>query len=152
MRDNPVRLAVGLGAGNTSDFSIGSANGKYVHIWDHIGVRVSATTISLELGYAGLVAFLVFAFLILQDGVRLSRTHRWDAALGGWWAGVVLIFIIALIYKDLIKFNTIGFLFWYFSGLIVARAYLARLKLKTQSTFKQRSSTAIPKGEARYGT
>ena len=44
-----------------------------------------------------------------------------DIALG--WVGVVLIISIGLFYKDIIRVNGIMYLFWYFSGHIVAERF-----------------------------
>jgi len=148
LREQPTRLAIGLGAANTSYFGVGAANGRYDHIWDYIAVGVAATSISLELGYLGLGVFILFVLLIFQDSIRLSRTNNWDSVLGCWWAGVSLMFLFAMIYKDFIKFNTIGFLFWYFSGLIVARSFLSQLADSKRSNLRGKPKTSILAAES----
>lgn len=143
LRERPTRLAIGLGAANTSEFSIGSANGRYGHIWSYISVPVSATIISLELGYLGLATFLLFVLLVFQDSIRLSRTSGWDSAIGCWWAGIALMFLFAMIYKDFITFNTTGFLFWYFSGLVAARSFIAQFGERIKPNSREEPTTTI---------
>ncbi len=124
--ERPFQLALGLGSGNTMVFSSEFLTGEYSLIPEFIGVQLTFSTLMLETGLIGVMAFLAFLGLVGVDSFRLARSSSKRNYLGSWWLGVTVIYFLSMFYKDFIAFNAISYLFWLFSGLIAREAYLAR--------------------------
>jgi len=124
--ERPMKLVLGLGAANTLGYSTDFLAGRYSKVPEFIGVQLTISTMLLEIGLLGTAAFLLFLVLIGTDAWRLSRsTSEWNF-LGAWWLGVVVIYFVAMFYKDFIGFNLVSYLFWLFSGLVVREALRSR--------------------------
>ena len=73
-----------------------------------------------ETGVIGLFLFLLFFYFIYQDAKSLSRNDSFPGIVAVGWSGVVIIVVLSIPYKNIMVFNVIGFLFWYFSGYVMA--------------------------------
>lgn len=119
---DPVQLAFGVGVGNASRSSLGPQfTGAYFPLYE--GFLVSSFSVFLlEIGVFGTVLVFVLYWLIFRDAVVLART---DDTLTGWlavgWTGITLFVVVATPYKTMHAYESLSYLFWYFSGVVAAR-------------------------------
>ncbi len=120
---DPFTTAFGLGAGNVSPSFLPQFDGAYAAYYDRFGIGMTEVTSLLwEVGFVGLVTYLFFYYFVLRDARMLSRGDGWTALLGQIWWVVTLIMIFALIYKSVFPMNEIGYPFWFYSGVVAAKA------------------------------
>jgi len=123
LSSEPLKLIMGLGIGNVSPSFISGFGGEYAHLQDLLGARTTVIShLIWELGFIGVMLFIIFFIFILKDSIRLSKDEGIIGSLAAGWIGVVVIMLFSLPYKNILEFNVIGYLFWYFSGYIAARA------------------------------
>lgn len=120
--NDPIRLAFGLGFGNSIPSSLGkSFSGKYADLFEFVSI-VSFSTFILELGVLGTAVVLILHWLILKDALLVARAdHGLLGALSTAWVGVSLIIFVMIFYKILLPWEAVSYLYWYLSGLIVAQ-------------------------------
>jgi hypothetical protein len=129
--DEPLRLAFGLGAGNVSTSFLPQFDGKYAAYFLRYGVDMTQVTNLLwQIGVVGLALYLALYWFLLRDSHYLSRQSGTEALLGQVWFTVMLIMSFAMLYKSIFSMNEIGYLFWYFSGLVAGRAVERRLETR----------------------
>jgi len=129
--DEPMRLAFGLGAGNVSTSFLPQFDGKYAAYFLRYGVDMTQVTNLLwQIGLVGLALYLALYWFLLRDAHYLSRQSGNDALLGQVWFTVMLIMSFAMLYKSIFSMNEIGYLFWYFSGLVAGRAVARRQRAR----------------------
>ncbi len=115
------KLLLGVGMGNASLSFIDRFSGEYAYLAEwNIAVR-AITVLLWELGVLGLLIFLTFFGFIAYDAVKVSRRNDIFGYFATGWIGVVAIFVISMPYTNFIIFNVLGFLFWYFSGVIAVK-------------------------------
>jgi hypothetical protein len=130
---DPQTLAFGFGAGNVSTSFLSQFDGEYAAYYERYGVGMTqVTTFLWEVGIAGLIAYLLLFFLLWRDARVLARGEGQDALIGQIWVSVTTIIGLGLLYKSVFSMTEIGYLFWYFSGVIVSRAVAARAHGLTQ--------------------
>ena len=129
---DPLRLAFGLGAGNVSTSFLPQFDGNYAAYFDRYGVDMTQVTNLLwQIGLVGLGLYVALYWFLLRDSLYLSRQRGPDAMLGQIWFTVMLVMSFALLYKSIFSMNEIGYLFWYFSGVVVGRAAWHRERTAT---------------------
>jgi hypothetical protein len=119
---DPVRLAFGLGLGNASHSSLGqNFIGQYYGLFQSF-VITSFTVFMLEIGVLGTALVFLLYWLVFSDALYVAR--RDDSMVGSvaiGWTGVVVVMSIATFYMTTHAFNSLAFLYWYFSGMVAAR-------------------------------
>jgi hypothetical protein len=124
---DPLKLAFGYGAGNVSESFLPEFAGRYADYFSRLGVgQTQVTTFLWEVGVAGLLAYLFLFYLVLRDSLTLARSSDPAAHLGQLWAVAVIIMTFGLVYKSVFSMNDVGYLFWYFSGVVASRAVVVR--------------------------
>ncbi len=132
---DPLTFAFGMGAGNVSPSFKPQFQGKYVAYYDRYGVGMTeATTLLWEVGIVGLLGYVALYFCVFNDSRTLARSDDELAALGQFWAAVMVVMTFALIYKATFAMNEIGYLLWYFSGVVVSRT----AELRARATARAR--------------
>lgn len=131
---DPMTLLFGFGAGNVSESFLPQFAGKYASYYLRFGVGQTQITMFLwEIGIVGLAAYIaLFAFVTL-DTLKLARSDDWAADLGRLWAVVMIVMTFGLIYKSVFSMNDFGYVFWYFSGVVVARAHAVRRERRVRA-------------------
>jgi len=118
---DPVRLAFGVGLGNASQSSLGrSFTGEYFRALEFYLLHTIARVMA-ETGLIGLALLLVLISQIFMDSRRLAggdQGVRGASAAG--WAGITVMVMIGMSYKDLVFSPALTYLFWYISGLVAA--------------------------------
>jgi len=150
MSADPAQLAFGLGIGNASHSNLGPQFiGAYFPLF--AGFLVSSFSIFLlETGVFGITLIYMLYWLVFRDSLAVARS---DDSLTGWiaigWSGVVVLVVIATPYKTLHTFESLSYLFWYFSGLIAARRMRLAISAHTEEQLAPTSSTMRPIVSAR---
>jgi hypothetical protein len=127
IRQDPLRLAFGYGAGNVSESFLPEFAGRYADYYVRFGVGQTQVTLLLwEIGVVGLLAYLFLFYLVTRDSLTLARSQDSAAPLGQLWTVAMIVMTFGLIYKSLLSMNDFGYLFWYFSGLVASRAMAVR--------------------------
>jgi hypothetical protein len=120
---DPTRFVFGLGMGNVSDSQLGDGfTGAYFELFRNISVLSSGSVFLLEIGLLGTATLYLLYWLIFRDALALSRQDpgiRGSLAIG--WAGVAAVFVLATFYQRIHEFESLAYLFWYFSGMVAAR-------------------------------
>jgi len=119
---DPIRLAFGLGLGNASHSSLGqNFVGQYYDLFRQF-VITSFTVFLLEIGVFGTALVFLLYWLVFADAVYVARRDEsmmGSIAIG--WSGVVVVMGLATFYMPTHVFNSLAFLYWYYSGMIAAR-------------------------------
>ncbi len=118
---DPVNLMFGYGIGNASDSSLGQAfSGRHAATFRPF-LQTAFSRFELEIGLLGCGLLLCIYWLIFQDCRMVARyggvVH---GALAAGWTGVMALMTLATFYSKVEVFPSMGFLFWYFSGVIAA--------------------------------
>jgi hypothetical protein len=150
---DPLKLAFGYGAGNVSLSFLPQFNGAYAAYYDRYGVGMTqVTTFLWEIGVVGLLTYLMLYAFVLHDARMLSRLDGEAGLLGQIWATVAVIMVFGLIYKSIFSMTEIGYLFWFYTGVVAARAVEHRVSLRATA---RRNRPRLQQGgrpsDARYG-
>jgi hypothetical protein len=136
---DPPTFAFGYGAGNVSTSFLSQFDGQYAAYYDRFGVGMTqVTTFLWEVGVVGLAAYLLLYWFVFRDAQRLAREDHSAAILGQMWATVTAIMAFGLIYKSVFSMNEIGYLFWFYTGVVAGRAF--EVREKKRATLRQRRS------------
>ena len=124
IKADPITLIFGLGIGNVMDSFITSARGKHTEYLELGAQMLAITNMIWETGILGLLIYFTFLSFIFYDA-KLLRKSKNDVMsyLGLGWCAVTIIIFISLFYKNILQFDEINIIFWYFSGIIVANTY-----------------------------
>ena len=76
-------------------------------------------------GLVGVLLFIFFFGLVLQDSIYLSTRNDIAGAISLGWISVVMIISGSFVYFSTFAQNIFAYLFWYFSGYIAAQRYRA---------------------------
>jgi hypothetical protein len=120
---DPVKMIFGLGIGNASKSSLGSQfSGQYVSLYWNFVQAESISGFLLELGLLGTSLVLLLHWMVLRDGIYVAKHD--DGLVGvlalgyvGAWITVTL----GLFYGAIHIYESLAFMFWFFSGLFAAR-------------------------------
>ena len=124
---DPLTLAFGFGAGNVSESFMPEFSGRYADYYVRFGVgQTQITQFLWEIGVVGTLAYLFLYYVVARDAFSLARSKDPAAPIGQFWAVVVVIMTVALLYKSVLAMNDSGYLFWYLSGLVASRAAAVR--------------------------
>lgn len=125
---DPVKLAFGLGIGNASPSSLGKSFTGHYFAQFELFLLHSAARLILETGLLGLILVFLLLWLIAADARRVAaRDSGVVGTVAVGWVGCVVLLGCAVFWKDVIGSPPLSYLFWYFSGVVVARRmWLAR--------------------------
>jgi hypothetical protein len=130
---DPFRLLFGYGAGNVSTSFVSQFDGEYAAYYDRYGIGMTQiTTLLWEMGICGLVAYLLLYYIVFCDARLLSKESDESAIVGQIWAAVVIIMTLALMYKSVFSMTEIGYLFWFYSGIVASRAVEVRGEIRAR--------------------
>ena len=118
---DPAQLMFGLGIGNASHSSLGQQfTGRYNSLLEPFLITTFSVVVS-EFGVLGLCLLIGVYWLIFSDcRVVASSANALMSSIALAWAGITLVMLMSLPYKNLIPSVGLSYLFWYFSGLIAA--------------------------------
>jgi hypothetical protein len=122
LSEDPVQLAFGVGIGNAAHSSIGSQfTGAYFQLFGSLLIS-STTVFLLEIGLLGTAVVFTLHWLVFRDAVAVARAdHGLIGTIATAWIGITIIMTLGLPYKLVHIYDSMSFLFWYFSGLVAAQ-------------------------------
>lgn len=125
-----TKLLVGVGIGNVTDSYLGkNFSGKYaIYNLEYGAGQTDLSLMLWEIGLLGFLASVLLMFFVLQDALALARSTDLFGAFALGWAAVVVMLYVAMLYQNNVGFNAISYLFWFFSGHVVA----ARVRMVMQ--------------------
>jgi hypothetical protein len=140
LAQDPVRLAFGLGIGAVSPSNFGkNFEGPYYQLFQKFLI-ISFTTFLLEFGVFGIIIIGVLFWMVFRDTLTVIRGDTGlVGALAAGWSGVVVIYVIDVVYTIFHQFTSATYLYGYLSGIICARCVAL--------AYERRS---IPAGGSRY--
>ena len=108
------------------------ATGAYYSLLGRYTGETSAATFLVESGVLGLTFALLLDWLIFLDAIYVAR---YDSSLVGalalGWLGIMVVMIMTTFYKEYHVYESLSYLFWYFSGVIAARRTQLQLEART---------------------
>jgi hypothetical protein len=120
LEKDPIHFALGLGMGNTSPSSLGPTyEGHYHELFSEF-LLTSFSYFILDIGVLGVGTLLVLYCLLYGDALAVSRETDLLGGIGIGWTAVVVLMCVSLVYSPIHLFDSISYLFWYFSGLVAA--------------------------------
>ncbi len=120
LSEDPIKLLMGLGLGNASDSSISILSGRYPFLARLSKAMPALPQLMWEIGVVGIIIYIVFFYFIYRDARSLGKINSFSGAFAIGWAGIVVLIVLSLPYKNFMIFNVLGALFWYFSGYVAA--------------------------------
>jgi hypothetical protein len=127
---DPLTLTFGFGIGNTSESALGDQfTGAYYYLFANLPVT-SSTALLLDYGFLGVGLVLLLHWLIFRDSLLFARQDGEDIvrAIAIGWTGVSAVVLLGMFYTKMIPSSAVSFMYWYFSGLIVAARMRAVLR------------------------
>jgi hypothetical protein len=120
---DPVQLVLGVGIGNGSGSAAGSATtGAYYELFGRYTETSSAAQFLVEIGVLGLGLVLLLYWFIYRDALAVAlQDQSIFGALALGWLGTTAVMAVGTFYKTMHYFDSLSYLFWYFSGVIAAR-------------------------------
>jgi hypothetical protein len=118
---DPVRAAFGVGIGNASESALGAGfTGRFGDVYKSF-LMLSYSRFILELGLVGVLLILAVYAMVFGDARRLAATDRsLFGMLAAGWTGFTIVMVLGSLYTKVEVFSSLNFLYWYFSGVIVA--------------------------------
>jgi hypothetical protein len=142
---DPAKFVFGLGIGNVSTSFFGEQYaGAYYAKYGHLG---GATIGSLlwEVGWLGVILVYILCLKIFRDAMYVRTNSGLVGTIGLGWMSVILVVVVAFFYKELVRTNTLSYLFWFYSGYIAATAMRMRIA-QYSSLSNQHQSSAYDEG------
>jgi hypothetical protein len=128
----PVHLMLGVSIGNASISTLGSDyTGEYNDLLGRYTSNSSGSAFLVEIGVLGLALALLLDWFIFRDTLVVARSDPTIVgAVAVGWVGVTVVMVVSTFYKNIHAFESLSYLFWYFSGLVAAQRM--RLALNAQ--------------------
>jgi len=132
LASDPVQLTLGVGIGNGSGSSLGSVYaGAYYDLLGRYTNQSSAAAFLVEIGLLGTSLVLLLYWLIFRDAYVLSmQGSSIIGALALGWLGTTAVIAVATFYKTIHYFESLSYMFWYFSGLVAAERMRLTLNVR----------------------
>jgi hypothetical protein len=135
-----MQLLFGLGIGNVSPSSLPGMEGAYAEVYKGYGFGMTAVgNLIWETGIIGFTLYLVFLIFSWSDARRSTKKTAEGDWIGAWWAACILIMFIALTYKSILGFNELGFMLFFWTGIIASRFW--RQKNRSAESIAAHSGT-----------
>ena len=126
LSDNPLRFTFGHGIGNLIRSYFEFLDEKSDEAFRTGADRLALTNLFWEFGLLGIAVCITFMVFLFRDAVLLRKSDDIFGSFALGWSAVVVIICFSLAYKNIIHFNVINFMFWYFSGVIAAKIFRMR--------------------------
>jgi hypothetical protein len=146
-RSDLSRIAFGLGMGNVSDSSLGEGfTGEHrIRYGGFVGPNVSL--LLWETGVLGVVLVFWLLYRIFMETLVARRAGGLTGAFAVGWVGVVVLMTVSMVYKGTMQLNALGYLFWFYSGVVSAAAMRVRRGLAVAATTER--ARQVPSGRSR---
>jgi hypothetical protein len=120
---DPINLTFGLGLGNASESSLGTQfTGEYATLYWNFAHELSMSMFLFEVGLFGTTLILLLHWMVLRDAIYVFRRDPGLlGALAPGYVGAWVTTTVGLIYVTVHTFESLSYMFWFFSGLLAAR-------------------------------
>jgi hypothetical protein len=120
---DPIKLTFGLGMGNASASSLGTQfTGRYASLYWNFAHELSMSMFVFEIGVFGSALVLLLHWLVLRDAFYVARHDSGLlGALAPGYIGAWVTTTVGLVYLTIHTFESLSFMFWFFSGLLAAQ-------------------------------
>ena len=143
-------LLLGVGIGNASPSFSDKLTGEYYKkYWQLQPGGTGLSHLLWEQGLVGVLLFIFFFGLVLQDSIYLSTRNDIAGAISLGWISVVMIISGSFVYFSTFGQNIFAYLFWYFSGYIAAQRYRADI-VEARNVSDQIAKNRRKREEIRY--
>jgi len=139
-------LTFGLGMGNVMDAHFQSFGGSIFKNLRYVQRAPALPSLFWELGLSGVVVYIAFFFFLFRDALLLRKSDDIFGSFGLGWSAVIAIMGISLVYNNFMRLNILNFMFWYFSGVVAAKASAMRA-LPKEYTVQRVSSAYVVRSE-----
>ena len=118
---DPVHMAFGFGIGNVSDSALGRA-----FVGEHASrfapfLNTAFARLALEIGAIGFGLIVMLMWQVYRDARAVAaRSDGVTKGLAGGMAGVAVVFLLSIFYKDIVTQASLSYLYWYLAGVIAA--------------------------------
>ena len=120
-------LIFGVGAGNASPSPLAQMRGEYHRrYWRMEPNKVYLSKLTWEFGIVGVLLYLLLLYMIWRESLVASRVDNLKGALALSWLAITPIVIGSLAYFKTFEMNVYSYLFFFYSGVIVAQAQEVR--------------------------
>jgi hypothetical protein len=134
---NGINLIVGKGIGNVAKTMFDKKD-KNKLMYNKLGAEMHLLSIIIwETGLIGLSLYLSLYFIVFKNTLSHRRENNFFGTLALGWCSVNLIFLMSILYKNVLQFNTLNILYWFISGIIITN------KLKSNLLEKATNSQAV---------
>lgn len=131
IKQDPLHLLLGVGAGNASDSFFEPAKGKYHKKFEDLDIGNNMLSRMLwEYGLIG--TFLFFSIFVYLFG-KIWRLRKRDDTMGVAASGYLVmigIYFITSIYFNTMLINLFAYLFWFLGGYLLAYRYFLDKRIK----------------------
>lgn len=120
-----MNLLTGEGIGMTIQSYLDSASKDAKPKLKDLLPRTADITFSIllwEVGLCGLIVYVIFLFVLFKDSRLVSESKDLFGVFSLGWCSTILVIFMTMGYFNMERYNSINILFWYFSGIVAARA------------------------------
>ena len=124
-----ARSSSGNRSGSDANSNVYAAMSASNAKWPNALSLTADVTISIllwEVGIVGIIGYSLFFLLLFRDSILLSKSSGIYGSFGLGWCAVTVVVFMTLGYFNMEHCNVINLLFWYFSGIVAARAVRLR--------------------------
>ena len=142
LSDKWMQIMFGLGIGNLSPSSLPGMAGAHVEMGRDLGYGMTAIgNLVWETGLIGLVLYLLLFYMIWRDTRRCASidTELDTSWYSTWWSTCILIFVFGLVYKSVLQLNELGYMVFFWSGVMASRYW--RLRYSTDGSLTSQTKT-----------
>jgi hypothetical protein len=119
-------LMFGLGIGNVLDTYFQGFSGDASKKLQYAGGGPALPSLLWEVGLSGVVVYVAFFCFLFRDALLLRNSDDIFGSFALGWSAVIAIIGISLVYNNFMRPNILNFMFWYFSGVVAAKASAMR--------------------------
>lgn len=120
---DPLRMFFGYGVGSVQASFFKSGGDDPSDEGQYKAQMLTVTNLLWELGFLGVFTYILFFPFLFRDVMSLKVRSDFTGDFSVGWSAVICIIAATLVYKNMLLFNVLNYLFWYFSGILISRKY-----------------------------
>jgi hypothetical protein len=142
---DPIKLTFGVGMGNASDSTLGPRyKGHYLDTLGPFVIGFSSGSFLIEAGLLGFALILMIHWMIFRDALVVSRQDKGLVGMIAFgWVGTTIVIFAGIFYDGIHGNTAMSYLYWFFSGVIVARR-ASLLKSRRYNTTQAALRASVP--------
>lgn len=138
LSDDWMHILFGLGIGNVSPSPLPGLTGAYFEMGKELGFGMTAIgNLIWETGLVGLFLYLLLFFLIWREARTCAKIDGETGWRCTWWSTCILIYVFGLAYKSVLELNELGYLLYFWSGVLASRGWRLRRSAASGARLQQ---------------